>query len=562
MSDKKKKEKQIGEKTLKLQDLDGFTVGEIVEQSKRIDQENLENETALDKYIRQHRNEIEEAKSKNLDEFIQAEREKLAPKVESEADKAVETIENITDESVSESETVEETPEVTDEIETAESETIQPEATPVVKEKPELDPVITADEPVSEPESVLTTLSVEKIIEPETVPVAETLEPTPAEEVKPEPVILSANEMPMTDEVPAEPAAEKFEEAVKIPTENSETTDETPKRTDKKSRKTPIIIGLSAVALIAIGAAAFAQYNANQKPSTVQTAKSSSSNTDMDKFKQQYEAFFTDKSHQALKNSAFNSYTGLEKLTNSHKDSTAWAAAISEIKDLKAQIDAITLVNNLFTKPAITDGKLDNTVQIVSNVKIPSTPKTSNNTLNKLLSQAIDLAKTQNSKATAAKEAAANNNATPAPTPAPAQNASDNNTSASSDKSSTSTNTAPAASNPNSNGGLSAAGVSLDNSSARVQPQAGLDASDLAFTWGDGILDKILTISRSRGYITGNAYILVPVAIHTTNGTQGFPAGIVSGYYNMYTPDGSYLFTVNDKTGYFFGNGKGLPTDF
>ena len=34
-----KSEQQIGEKTLKLQDLQNFTVGEIVEESKRVDKE-------------------------------------------------------------------------------------------------------------------------------------------------------------------------------------------------------------------------------------------------------------------------------------------------------------------------------------------------------------------------------------------------------------------------------------------------------------------------------------------------------------------------------------------
>ncbi|QDK71638.1 hypothetical protein [Lactococcus protaetiae] len=97
MSNKNKKnnnQKQIGEKTLKLQDLKDFTVGEIVEQSKRVDQENQDNESVLDKYIRQHRSEIEEAKSKNLDEFIQNEREKLSPSEEKEESEE----KNVTDE--------------------------------------------------------------------------------------------------------------------------------------------------------------------------------------------------------------------------------------------------------------------------------------------------------------------------------------------------------------------------------------------------------------------------------------------------------------------------------
>lgn len=59
-------------------------------------------------------------------------------------------------------------------------------------------------------------------------------------------------------------------------------------------------------------------------------------------------------------------------------------------------------------------------------------------------------------------------------------------------------------------------------------------------------LRKILEISRQRGYITGNNFILERVNIINGNG-----------YYNMFKPDGTYLFSINDKTGYFVGNAAG-----
>lgn len=71
----------------------------------------------------------------------------------------------------------------------------------------------------------------------------------------------------------------------------------------------------------------------------------------------------------------------------------AWSNAVSETESLTDQINAIKKVNALFTSAAITDGKLDSAAKIVTNVKISETPKTSNETLNKLLTQAIDLAK-------------------------------------------------------------------------------------------------------------------------------------------------------------------------
>lgn len=636
-----KPEQQIGEKTLKLQDLQNFTVGEIVEESKRVDKENEENESVLDKYIRQHRGEIEDAKNKNLDEFIQSEREHIEPSAdkaevqeevleqESEdasKDKAV--IDKNTD---SESTSAVENKSETDEVK-IESESDLPEekaTEKVTDKKPEeakagkndlvLDPVVMVDAPVSTLPEQKESPSVEKIEE-----IDEPVEELPLEEEKVTvPIMMSANEVPMeevkddespetskvekseaepkepeeeknsdlNEEAKETPEASKIEEAptnlVQEPKENtadipdkvitadkvapvltsekiapkSESQEEPQESAEEKTtdgkgknRKTPIIIGLCAIVLIAAGAVGFAQYNNHQKPKTVQTTKSSQ--TDLDKFEKQYDSFFTDKSHNVLKNSQFENLAALETLVNSHKNSMAWSNAVSETESLTDQINAIKKVNALFTSAAITDGKLDSAAKIVTNVKIPETPKTSNETLNKLLTQAIDLAKSQ-----VAKESSAQASASSAEAKAN-QGAGTQTSSSSTTSQSSSTTNASSSTNSNTNAstngnGLSSNGVNLEVSAARVQPQAGINPNDPAFTWGAGIKEMVLNKARERGYITGDNYILVPTAIHTTNGSQGFPAGIVSGYYNLYAPDGRYLVSINAKTGFFVGNGSG-----
>ncbi|WP_283707205.1 cell division site-positioning protein MapZ family protein [Lactococcus cremoris] len=636
-----KSEQQIGEKTLKLQDLQNFTVGEIVEESKRVDKENEENESVLDKYIRQHRGEIEDAKNKNLDEFIQSEREHIEPSadkaevqekvLEQEAedaskDKAV--IEKNTD---SESTSAVENKSETDEVK-IESKSNLPEekATEKVTDKKSeeakagkndlvLDPVVMVDAPVSTLPEQKESPSVEKIEE-----IDEPVEELPLEEEKVTvPIMMSANEVPMeevkddespetskvekseaepkepeeeknsdlNEEAKETPEASKIEEAptdlVQEPKENtadipdkvitadkvapvltsekiapkSESQEEPQESAEEKTtdgkaknRKTPIIIGLCAIVLIAAGAVGFAQYNNHQKPKTVQTTKSSQ--TDLDKFEKQYDSFFTDKSYNVLKNSQFENLAALETLVNSHKNSMAWSNAVSETESLTDQINAIKKVNALFTSAAITDGKLDSAAKIVTNVKIPETPKTSNETLNKLLTQAIDLAKSQ-----VAKESSAQASASSAEAKAN-QGAGTQTSSSSTTSQSSSTTNASSSTNSNANAstngnGLSSNGVNLEVSAARVQPQAGINPNDPAFTWGAGIKEMVLNKARERGYITGDNYILVPTAIHTTNGSQGFPAGIVSGYYNLYAPDGRYLVSINAKTGFFVGNGSG-----
>ena len=636
-----KSEQQIGEKTLKLQDLQNFTVGEIVEESKRVDKENEENESVLDKYIRQHRGEIEDAKNKNLDEFIQSEREHIEPSAdkaevqeevleqESEdasKDKAV--IDKNTD---SESTSAVENKSETDEVK-IESESDLPEekATEKVTDKKSeeakagkndlvLDPVVMVDAPVSTLPEQKESPSVEKIEE-----IDEPVEELPLEEEEVTvPIMMSANEVPMAEvkddespetskvekseaepkepeeeknsdlneEAKETPEASKIEEAptdlVQEPKENtadipdkvitadkvapvltsekiapkSESQEEPQESAEEKTtdgkaknRKTPIIIGLCAIVLIAAGAVGFAQYNNHQKPKTVQTTKSSQ--TDLDKFEKQYDSFFTDKSHNVLKNSQFGNLAALETLVNSHKNSMAWSNAVSETESLTDQINAIKKVNALFTSAAITDGKLDSAAKIVTNVKISETPKTSNETLNKLLTQAIDLAKSQ-----VAKESSAQASASSAEAKAN-QGAGTQTSSSSTTSQSSSTTNASSSTNSNANAstngnGLSSNGVNLEVSAARVQPQAGINPNDPAFTWGAGIKEMVLNKARERGYITGDNYILVPTAIHTTNGSQGFPAGIVSGYYNLYAPDGRYLVSINAKTGFFVGNGSG-----
>ena len=72
------------------------------------------------------------------------------------------------------------------------------------------------------------------------------------------------------------------------------------------------------------------------------------------------------------------------------------------------------------------------------------------------------------------------------------------------------------------------------------------DVNNPAWTFNPGVLEKILQTSRERGYISGDNYILERVNIIKGNG-----------YYNLFKPDGTYLFSINCKTGYFVGNGPG-----
>lgn len=156
--------------------------------------------------------------------------------------------------------------------------------------------------------------------------------------------------------------------------------------------------------------------------------------------------------------------------------------------------------------------------------------KTGNVEIDKLLDKAISLGKSQLASTTSASS-----------TPASSQEASSPTTESSPSASTSGTASAT-------NGGLSSEGVPLQRSVSRVpyNQTAVNDSSNPAWNFADGVLEKILATSRARGYISGNQYILERVNIVNGNG-----------YYNLYKPDGTYLFTLNCKTGYFVGNGSG-----
>ena len=261
-----------------------------------------------------------------------------------------------------------------------------------------------------------------------------------------------------------------------------------------------------------------------------------SNQSDYEQFNTLYDTFYTDENKTALKNSQFSQLNQLKELLDKLEGAREHTLAKSKYDSLETQIKAIQEVNSQFETPAITDGVLDTNAKIKADAKFTEI-KTGNTEIDKLLDKAISLGKSQLSSTTTA--------LTTASTTAASQEASSPTT-----ESSPSTSTSDTAASTNS--GLSSEGVNLQRSASRVpyNQSAVNDSSNPAWTFADGVLEQILETSRARGYITGNQYILERVNIVNGNG-----------YYNLYKPDGTYLFTLNCKTGYFVGNGSGHADD-
>lgn len=340
-----------------------------------------------------------------------------------------------------------------------------------------------------------------------------------------------------------------------VPTEPITEPVDLPEETPQSGGKRLKTILYSTLGLAIIASAGFVTYNwmhsrgksggttvvSSSSSKSTSTAKSSSSETQaqkLEEFTKAYDAFFVDDSKSALKNDKFGDLENLKKLLDKLEGSSEYQAAKTKYDDLVTQVSAIQKVNSQFTSPVIKDGVLDENAKAKSDATFGDT-KTGNEKLDSLLNNAIAQGRSQQVATPAPVTGtggteASNAAATPAQSAIPAGGSAANPS---------------GAAQPGYSGyGLSSNGVALQRSLSRVPyNQAAIDdVNNPAWVFGDGILEKVLNIARQRGYITGNQYILERVNIIKGNG-----------YYNLFKPDGTYLFSINAKTGYFVGNGKG-----
>ena len=312
---------------------------------------------------------------------------------------------------------------------------------------------------------------------------------------------------------------------------------------DEKSKKKWVVYGiLVALAVLILGTAYYVYRQVARSTKEIQTSQSTTnSQAEAEEFNNLYDGFYTDSNKTALKNSQFDKLSQLKTLLDKLEGSREHTLAKSKYDSLATQIKSIQDVNAQFEKPAIVDGVLDTNAKAKSDAKFTDI-KTGNTELDKVLDKAISLGKSQQTSASSSSQNSSSNSS----------QASSNTTSETGSSSSNATSNETRSSRGEVNMGVSSAGVAVQRSASRVSyNQSAIDDSNnSAWDFADGVLEQILATSRSRGYITGNQYILERVNIVNGNG-----------YYNLYKPDGTYLFTLNCKTGYFVGNGSGHADD-
>ena len=354
-------------------------------------------------------------------------------------------------------------------------------------------------------------------------------------------------------------------------------------------RRKGVVIGALAVLALAIIGGSYALYKGTHSQSAKPTSTASSAVTsssskdtaaaDNKAFEEMYKNFFTDDEQTKLANDQFGKLSDLEKLLKKLEKTKYYDAAKKKYDNLKKQIEAVQKINSQFESDALVDGSYNASIAVKSDANFNNLPEsvttTGNASLDSTIQEAIKGGKTQlEEKAKAASATSAATAADSANTASPAAPSGDNTSGAASTGGGAAASNTSGAQNGSANsgatgstgatggttGGSAAAstvvtrGITNYNPSilqrdrSRVPYNANVvaDTSNPAWTWADGVLDKIIETSHSRGYFSGDNFILEPVNIINGNG-----------YYNLYLPDGTYLFSINCKTGYYVGNGSG-----
>lgn len=374
----------------------------------------------------------------------------------------------------------------------------------------------------------------------EIAPIVEELSVTPMENLE-ETVIASTVAMEGLSPV-ADDSSLELEEDEAEDLDHSEGAD----RDQKKKFYFWSAVGLSMIGVMATALVWMNSVNksntatSSSSTSTSQTSSTASSLTDANvtAFEQLYNSFFTDSSLTKLKNSEFGKLAELKVLLEKlDKNSDSYTKAKEQYDHLEKAIAAIQAINGQFDKEVVVNGEIDTTATVKSGESLSATT-TGISAVDSLLASVVNFGRSQQevASATVASETAVTSNQGADETvstgvPATTEVASTTVSGATTDF-----------------GIAVPAGVVLQRDRSRVPYNQAMidDVNNEAWNFNPGILENIVTISQQRGYITGNQYILEKVNIINGNG-----------YYNMFKPDGTYLFSINCKTGYFVGNGAG-----
>lgn len=353
--------------------------------------------------------------------------------------------------------------------------------------------------------------------------------------------------------------------------------------------KSFIYSSAAALAILVLGGTSYAllqqsQQTSQKVASSSSTSKSSSKASssqdaktveeNLKAFNNLVDGFYTSAEKTALKNDAFGDLPKLQEALNKLKGTKEYDKAKETYDKLSKEISAVQDLNAQFETPVLVDGE----------IKADAKPKATalfgdidsgNDKLNELIKQALEMGRQEavpapapqtatNPAQAAPAEAATPAPETPAAVPAPAQTPAPANPAPAVAVNPTPATTTispggqaypamvvtPEVASPvvPAGGGYIDWGIKIQRELSRVpyDPAKLVDSENPAWFFTPGVLERILEDARRNGYIVGDQYIIERVNIINGNG-----------YFNLFKPDGTYLFSINAKTGYYVGNAPG-----
>ena len=613
MSEDKTQNGYEGSQELDFQDAKEMTVGEAVRKEAEINAGVTETDSILDKYIKQHREEVTSQKfskkieadgdTSPLDAFIQKQRQEFA-----DSGLIGQTLANESTNSTTADETV--TP-ITSGFGTTETKADDTQA-PVDSE-------ITVKPESESSETIITSTNADRFITSETEkfdlgealaatttstnqqvdntamvdnvddPEPESTLPADDEASEPQASKPLLEDVEVSETIDSEAIATTVAGATGVKADEAKATPKVsmtvsrPSAEDKISsgsispshkgvfdgdipvyRRKGVVIGALTVLALAIIGGSYALYKVTHSQSAKTTSTASSavisssskgaSASDNKAFEDMYKNFFTDDEQTKLANDQFGKLSDLEKLLKKLEKTKYYDAAKTKYDNLKKQIEAIEKVNSKYESDALVDGSYNASISVKSDANFNDLSErvtnTGNASLDSIIQEVIKGGKTQleeKGKAASATSAVTASESVNTATPSGDNTSGAANSGVTGAAGGVSSGTA-ATSTVVTRGIMNYNPSILQRDRSRVPYNANVvaDTSNPAWTWADGVLDKIIATSHSRGYFSGDNFILEPVNIINGNG-----------YYNMYLPDGTYLFSINCKTGYYVGNGSG-----
>ncbi|MBJ6745953.1 Holliday junction resolvase [Streptococcus sp. 121] len=336
-----------------------------------------------------------------------------------------------------------------------------------------------------------------------------------------------------------------------------------------------------ALAILVLGGTSYAllqqsQQSYQQTTSSSSSSRSSSSSSSQDEktveenlkaFNDLLDTFYTSSEKTALKNAAFGDLPKLQEALNKLRNTKEYDKAKETYDKLSKEISAIQDLNAQFESPVLVDGEIQADARPKANASFGDIDS-GNESLNALIKQGLEKGRQEAVAAPAPQTANAASTAgsatTEAQAPAPTESAPVAPVQATAP-----VNPAPATTTISPGGQAYPAMVVTPQAATAVVPAGGgyinwgipiqrqlsrvpydpaklVDSENQAWFFTPGVLERILDDARRNGYIVGNQYILERVNIINGNA-----------YFNLFKPDGTYLFSINAKTGYYVGNAPG-----